>query len=199
MSTFHPAEFIASEFQRCNIDDLYDSTLHLNQLFWYASRHKPTFIMASQLTLFGDSTVNIKSTRRAFGSFLLAEYICYHVHVLGVAVLGCGQFLPFIIKRILGIKRIFPCSFGNKRMRLHLWDTCENPAPCNTEEKAPEHCATSSASVFTEACSPLSDIQVCDEFYSWLHLTRGANKLHQYSNFYRNSFEFKEHYTLIAY
>ena len=31
---------------------------------------------------------------------------------------GCGQFLPFIIKCILGIKRIFPCSFGNKRMRL---------------------------------------------------------------------------------
>ena len=30
----------------------------------------------------------------------------------------CGQFLPFIIKRILGIKRIFPCSFGNKCMRL---------------------------------------------------------------------------------
>ena len=27
---------------------------------------------------------------------------------------GCGQFLPFVIKRILGIKRIFPCSFGNK-------------------------------------------------------------------------------------
>ena len=31
---------------------------------------------------------------------------------------GCGQFLPFVIKRILGIKCIFPCSFGNKRMRL---------------------------------------------------------------------------------
>ena len=25
---------------------------------------------------------------------------------------------PFAIKRILGIKRIFPCSFANKRMRL---------------------------------------------------------------------------------
>ena len=25
---------------------------------------------------------------------------------------------PFAIKRILGIKRIFPCSFTNKRMRL---------------------------------------------------------------------------------
>ena len=31
---------------------------------------------------------------------------------------GCGQFLPFTIKRILGIKRIFPCSFENKRMCL---------------------------------------------------------------------------------
>ena len=31
---------------------------------------------------------------------------------------GCGQFLSFIIKRILGIKHIFPCSFGNKRMHL---------------------------------------------------------------------------------
>ena len=31
---------------------------------------------------------------------------------------GCGQFLTLIIKRILDIKRIFPCNFGNKRMRL---------------------------------------------------------------------------------
>ena len=44
-----------------NIDDLYDSTLNLHQLF--SSRQEPTFIMASQLTLFGDSTVNTKSTR----------------------------------------------------------------------------------------------------------------------------------------
>ena len=31
---------------------------------------------------------------------------------------GCGQFLTLIIKRILDIKRILPCNFGNKRMRL---------------------------------------------------------------------------------
>ena len=31
---------------------------------------------------------------------------------------GCGQLLHFVIKCILGVKRIFPCSFGNKRMRL---------------------------------------------------------------------------------
>ena len=30
----------------------------------------------------------------------------------------CNQYLPFIIKRILGIRDIFPCSFGNKRMHL---------------------------------------------------------------------------------
>ena len=37
----------------------------------------------------------------------------------------------------------------------------------NTEEKAPESYARSSASVFAEVCSSSSDIQ--DEFYSWLH------------------------------
>ena len=31
---------------------------------------------------------------------------------------GVVNCLPFIIKCILGIKHIFPCSFGNKRMRL---------------------------------------------------------------------------------
>ena len=43
-----------------------------------------------------------------------------HVHVYqkGVAVFGVWSIFAFIIKRILGIKRIFPCSFGNKRMRL---------------------------------------------------------------------------------
>ena len=30
--------------------------------------------------------------------------------------LGCGQFC--LIKRILDIKHMFPCSFGNKHMRL---------------------------------------------------------------------------------
>ena len=63
--------------------------------------------------------VNNKSTRRAFGFLLPAKYaVMYTCYQRGVAVWGCGQFLPFIVKRILGIKRIFPCSFGNKRMRL---------------------------------------------------------------------------------
>ena len=65
--------------------------------------------------------MNIKSTRRAFGFFSLAEYIRCHVHMLPKRRHGFGgvvNFLPFIIKRILGIKRIFPCSFGKKYMRL---------------------------------------------------------------------------------
>ena len=56
---------------------------------------------------------------------LFTSRVRCHVHVLPkepsrhVAVLGVWSiFLPFIIKRILGIKRTFPCSFGNKRMPL---------------------------------------------------------------------------------
>ena len=71
-STYHPA---ASSLVNFNIDDLYDSTLYLHQLF--SSRQEPTFVMASQLTLFGDSTVNNKSTQRAFGFFYLANTLSY--------------------------------------------------------------------------------------------------------------------------
>ena len=64
--------FIASELQRYNIDNLYDSTL----------------------------------------------LSCYTFYQTGVAVLGGVVNFAFIIKRILGNRRIFPCSFGNKHMRL---------------------------------------------------------------------------------
>ena len=52
--------------------------------------------------------MNIKSTQRAFGVFLPAEYtVMYTCYQRGVAVLGgVVNFWPFIIKRILGIKRI---------------------------------------------------------------------------------------------
>ena len=67
--------------------------------------------------------MNIKSTQSAFGFFLHVFTCWVHCHVFvppkrhrGLG--GGGQFLPFIIKRILGIKHIFPCSFGNKHMRL---------------------------------------------------------------------------------
>ena len=44
----------------------------------------------------------------------------YHVHVLPKKrrSFGVWSIFAFIIKRILGNKRIFPCSFRNKRMRL---------------------------------------------------------------------------------
>ena len=57
--------------------------------------------------------VNIKSTRRAFGFFLPSEYAdMYMCYQRGVVVLGVWSILPFIIKHI------FPCTFGNKCMRL---------------------------------------------------------------------------------
>ena len=67
--------------------------------------------------------MNIKSTWRVFGFFSPAEYIRCHVHVCVLpkrrrSLGGVVNVLPFIIKHILGIKRIFPYSFGNKHMRL---------------------------------------------------------------------------------
>ena len=85
--------------------------IYVHQLL-FSSRQEP---IASQLTLFEDSMVKIKSTRRALGFSLPAEYaVMYTCYQRGVAVLECSQFFAFIIKHILGIKRIFPRSFGNK-------------------------------------------------------------------------------------
>ena len=108
-----PNGFIGSEFQRYNIDDLYDLTLHLHQLF-----SSTTFVMTSQLTLLEIS----RWTSSQHGELCTCRVRC-HVHVLpklrGITVLGVWSIrLPFIIKRILGIKRTFPCSFGNKLMCL---------------------------------------------------------------------------------
>ena len=105
MSTFHQA---ASSLANFNDTIL---TISTTRLFIYVScshRHKnqrEAFVMASQLTLFGDSIVNTKSTQRSY----TREF---------KAALWFGGVVNFIIKRILGIKHIFPCSFGNKRMRL---------------------------------------------------------------------------------
>ena len=106
--------------------------------------------MASQLTLFGESTLNTKSTPRAYtresklsvggdskistfhpAASSLVNYngtististtrLFCRVHMLPKRRRGFGvwSIFAFIIKRILGNKRIFPCSFGNKRMRL---------------------------------------------------------------------------------
>ena len=56
-------------------------------------------------------------------SFLPAKYAthllsCTRTTEEALRFWGCGQFLIFIIKRILGIKCIFPSSFANKRTRL---------------------------------------------------------------------------------
>ena len=59
--------------------------------------------------------MNIKSTRRAFWFILPAEYDVMYTRRCGF---GGVVILPLIIKRILGIRRIFLCSFANKHMRL---------------------------------------------------------------------------------
>ena len=104
MSTFHPATSSLARFQEYNIDDLYDSILRLHQLF--SSRQEPTFVMASQLKLFlpANYTTHLLSSTHATNE--------------GIAVLKVWSIFPFAIKCILGIKRIFLCSFENKRMRL---------------------------------------------------------------------------------
>ena len=49
----------------------------------------------------------------------LTEYaVMYMCYQKGIAILGVWSILPLIINHILGIKRILPCSSGNKRMRL---------------------------------------------------------------------------------
>ena len=60
---------------------------------------------ASSLANFNNTILKISTT----GPFC-------HPHLLPrrVVLLGCGQFC--LIKRILDIKCMFPCSFGNKRM-----------------------------------------------------------------------------------
>ena len=111
---------------------------------------EPTFVMALQLTLFGESTVNTKSARRTYtreskfsvvavpryqlftqqlhrysklqrynigNLYDLTFSSCTHLPKRHRSFGGVVKF-AFIIKRILGIKCIFPCSFGNKRMRL---------------------------------------------------------------------------------
>ena len=116
-----------------------------------------------QLTLFGESTVNTKSTRRTctresktqcsggskistfhLAASSLANYngtvsmtsatrlFCHVTRATKQSShLGVWSILPslFIIKRILGNKRIFSCSFGNKRMRLltRLYGICNYP------------------------------------------------------------------------
>ena len=100
MSTFHPATSSLANF------DLYESILRLHLI------KTRTYVCHG-------------ITDRALLDFLPAN--SYTTHLLsstratneGIAH-GFGGVVnfSFAIKRILGIKRIFPCSFANKRMRL---------------------------------------------------------------------------------
>ena len=91
-------------------DNLYNSTFHLHQLF--SSRQEPTFVMALQLfgDLHGEHKVNMESFR------ILLRVSCTCASKEASRFLGCGQFLVFIFKHMLGIKHTFPCSFGIKRI-----------------------------------------------------------------------------------
>ena len=102
MSTFHAATSSLANFKNTI------STISTSRFFVYiSSRQEPTFVMASQLELFlpaNSYTTHLLSSTRATNK--------------GIAVLEVWSIFSFAIKRILGIKRIFPCSFANKRMRL---------------------------------------------------------------------------------
>ena len=102
MSTFHPVISSLANFNNTIL------TITMSRFFVYiSSRQEPTFVMASQLELFSPAnsyTTHLLSSTRATNE--------------GIAVLEVWSIFPFTIKRILGIKRIFPCSFANKRMRL---------------------------------------------------------------------------------
>ena len=112
MSTLHP---VASSLTNFN-DTI--STISTSKFFpFLASKlpckydvHGPHFQINTELFSSHDVCP-------AFGFFLPAKYT---THLLSCTLAtkevsqlcGCGQILPFVIKRI------FPCSFGNKRMRL---------------------------------------------------------------------------------
>ena len=109
MSSFHPADSSLANFND-TISTISTTPLRTRLSIYISCSHD---ITAHTLCRFhGEHQVNTKSFRVLF----TCRVRC-HVHV--VAVWGVVNFfLLFIIKRILGIKRIFPCSFRNKRMRL---------------------------------------------------------------------------------
>ena len=102
MSTFHPATSSLANFKNTIL------TISTSRFFIYISaRQEPMFVMASQFELFLPAN--------SYTSHLLSSTCATNE---GITVLEVWSFFPFAIKRILGIKRICPCSFANKRMRL---------------------------------------------------------------------------------
>ena len=104
MSTFHPATSLAN-FKNTI------SMISTTRFFVYIScSHQDKNLCLSW--------------HHSLSSFYLPTtlLICCKVHMHAtnedIAVLRVWSIFPFAIKRILGIKRIFPCSFENKHMRL---------------------------------------------------------------------------------
>ena len=97
MSTFYPATSSLANFKNTI------STISTSRFFVYISSHQD-----KNLRLSWHRTTHLLSSTRATNE--------------GIAVLEVWSIFPFAIKRILGIKRIFPCSFANKRM--HLLTVC---------------------------------------------------------------------------
>ena len=117
MSTFHPAASSLANFN----DTI--SMISTTRLFIYIScSHQDK----NQRLSWHHSSHSLEIPRwtssqhgELSGSFYLPSTLsCTRATKEASRFWRCGQFLPFIIKHILGIKRIFPCSFGNKRMRL---------------------------------------------------------------------------------
>ena len=103
MSTFHPVTLSLANFKNTmsmislRVDSSFTSHQDKNlRLSWHHC--SSSFLPANSYT------THLLSSKRATNE--------------GIAVLEVWSIFPFAIKRILGIKRIFPCSFANKRMRL---------------------------------------------------------------------------------
>ena len=87
------------------LDDLYDSTLHLAVLIRTRTNVCRGITAHTLWRSHGEHQVNTKS----FLVLFTCRVRC-HVHAAS-RFGGRGQFLSLIIKRILGIRRTFPCSF----------------------------------------------------------------------------------------
>ena len=118
MSTFHPGALSLANFN----DTV--STISTTRLFSYIScSHQDK----NQRLSWHHSSHSLEipwwtssQHEELSGSFYLPSMLsCTRATKEGSRFWGCGQFLLFIIKRILVIKCIFPCSFRNKCMCLY--------------------------------------------------------------------------------
>ena len=128
MSPFHSAASLLANFNNTI------SMISTTRLFIYISCdvHEPVSNKhRTILKSWPSSSFRILLTCQAHYSFAVT-YTCYQ---RGVAVLGVWPIFAFIIiiKHTLDIKRIFPCSFGNKHIHLltHVYGTWIVNRICN--------------------------------------------------------------------